>query len=98
LESWNDDARPVAVGEEGDMVITKPFPNMPIALLGDDGEDSKLKDTYFNHYPGKTVWYQGDFGTSMRETRPRCLQALFLMIPSVNSPNRSSHQRSHHAG
>jgi len=74
LESWNDDGRPVALGEEGDMVITKPFPNMPIGLLGDDAEDSRLRDTYFNHYPGRTVWYQGDFVQIEPETRGVIMQ------------------------
>jgi acyl-coenzyme A synthetase/AMP-(fatty) acid ligase len=42
-----------------ELVITKPVPMMPLGSLGDP-DRSRLLDTYFNHYPGKTIWYHAD--------------------------------------
>lgn len=61
LECFDDVGKPVKEGEEGDLVISAPFPNLPLAFLGDDEKGTKLKSTYFTHYPDKTVWYQADY-------------------------------------
>lgn len=63
IECFDDNAQPLTNGEEGDMVITVPFPNMPLGLLGDDENKTKLKETYFNHYTQRCVWYQADYST-----------------------------------
>jgi acetoacetyl-CoA synthetase len=46
------------IGTPGELVITAPMPSMPVGLWGDvDG--SRLRDTYFDRYPG--VWRHGDW-------------------------------------
>lgn len=59
LAAYNEAGSPVKVGE-GDLVITKPMPFMPLGFLGDDENNSKLKDAYFNHYEDQSVWYHAD--------------------------------------
>lgn len=61
IECWNDAGERCRNGVEGDLVITKPLPNMPLGFLGDDENKTRLKDTYFNHFPNKQVWYQADY-------------------------------------
>ncbi|KAJ3774088.1 acetoacetyl-CoA synthetase [Lentinula raphanica] len=46
-------------GQAGELVCTKPHPSLPIMLWGDTPDGKKLRDTYFNYYPG--IWRQGDF-------------------------------------
>jgi acetoacetyl-CoA synthetase len=58
VEAWDADGHPVAPGELGELVVTKPMPSMPLFLWGDKSYE-RLKDTYFSFYPG--VWRQGDF-------------------------------------
>jgi acetoacetyl-CoA synthetase len=57
VESWDPDGRPL-VGEVGELVITEPMPSMPIFFWGDE-DGSRLRDSYFEHYPG--VWRHGDW-------------------------------------
>jgi len=57
VEAWDRDGRPL-VGEVGELVITEPMPSMPICFWGDE-DGSKLRDAYFDHYPG--VWRHGDW-------------------------------------
>lgn len=59
LEAWNDDGGPV-IGAEGEMVITKPMPSMPVGLWGDDSGE-RYRETYFSTFEG--VWRQGDWIT-----------------------------------
>lgn len=59
MDAFDDDGNSVGTGE-GDLVITKPLPFMPLGFLGDDQNDTRLKDAYFNRYPNKLVWYHGD--------------------------------------
>jgi acetoacetyl-CoA synthetase len=61
LACFDENGNPYTQGEEGDLVITQPFPNAPLGLLGDDENKTKLKDTYYNQYPGRTAWYQADY-------------------------------------
>jgi acetoacetyl-CoA synthetase len=57
VEAWNEEGKPV-IGEVGELVCTKPLPNMPLFLWGDiDG--NRYKESYFAHYPG--VWRHGDW-------------------------------------
>ena len=58
--------RPAKPGEPGELVVTKPFPNMPVSFWGVDG-----KEKYFKSYFGKFnhVWTQGDHIDMLPETR-----------------------------
>lgn len=49
--------RPVT-DELGELVITKPFPSMPIGFWNDPGQ-VRFRAAYFEHYPG--VWRHGDW-------------------------------------
>lgn len=57
VEAWNEDGEPV-IGEVGELVCTKPLPNMPLFLWGDIN-GSRYKDSYFEYYPG--IWRHGDW-------------------------------------
>jgi acetoacetyl-CoA synthetase len=57
VESWDEDGKPL-IGEVGELVITEPMPSMPIFLWGDE-DGSRLRESYFEHYPG--VWRHGDW-------------------------------------
>jgi len=46
------------VDEVGELVVTRPFPSMPIHFLGDE-DNQRYQDAYFNEFPG--VWRHGDF-------------------------------------
>ncbi|BGP29974.1 hypothetical protein JCM10296v2_001726 [Rhodotorula toruloides] len=61
LQAWDEDGNPVIDGQ-GDMVITKPFPNMPIGFWGPGGE-KRYHAAYFEAYPQKqpAVWTHGDW-------------------------------------
>ncbi len=55
--AFDEDGREV-IGVPGELVITAPMPSMPVGLWGDvDG--SRLRETYFAHYPG--IWRHGDW-------------------------------------
>ena len=59
VEAFDADGRPV-IGEQGELVITKPMPSMPVGLWNDpDGE--RYRETYFGEWPG--VWRHGDWIT-----------------------------------
>lgn len=53
-----DEAGREVIGEPGELVVTSPMPSMPIGLWGDE-DGSRLRDTYFDTYPG--VWRHGDW-------------------------------------
>lgn len=57
VEAWNEQGQPV-VGDVGELVCTKPLPNMPLFLWG-DSDGSRYKEAYFDHFPG--VWRHGDW-------------------------------------
>jgi acetoacetyl-CoA synthetase len=59
VEAFDPAGRPV-IEEEGELVVTAPMPSMPVGLYGDT-DRSRLKDTYYSHFPG--VWRQGDLIT-----------------------------------
>ncbi len=58
LESWDENGKPVAPGEVGEMVVTKPMPSMPV-FFWNDADGSKYRSSYFEHFPG--VWRHGDW-------------------------------------
>ena len=53
-----DEAGREVIGEPGELVVTAPMPSMPVGLWGDE-DGSRLRDTYFDIYPG--VWRHGDW-------------------------------------
>jgi acetoacetyl-CoA synthetase len=57
VQAWDPDGQPL-VGEVGELVIAQPMPSMPVFFWGDE-DGSRLKESYFEHYPG--VWRHGDW-------------------------------------
>ncbi len=57
VEAFDDTGRPV-VGQQGELVCTRPFPSMPI-YFWDDPDGVKYHQAYFDVYPN--VWRHGDF-------------------------------------
>jgi acetoacetyl-CoA synthetase len=55
-----DEAGHSVVGQQGELVITKPMPSMPIGFWGDT-DGSRYRAAYFDSYPG--VWRHGDWIT-----------------------------------
>lgn len=57
IEAWDEGGRSIsdAVGE---LVITAPFPCLPI-FFWNDTDGSRFKSSYFDHYPG--IWRHGDW-------------------------------------
>jgi acetoacetyl-CoA synthetase len=54
---WNEEGQEVS-DEIGELVITSPFPSMPICFWGDP-DNKRYRESYFEHFPG--VWRHGDF-------------------------------------
>src|SRR3546814_8497846 len=46
------------VDEVGELVVTTPFPSMPIRFWNDEG-DKRYRESYFEVFPN--VWRHGDF-------------------------------------
>jgi acetoacetyl-CoA synthetase len=57
VHAWNDDGKEV-FDEVGELVVTKPFPSMPI-YFWNDVDNKRYRESYFEHFPG--VWRHGDF-------------------------------------
>ncbi|CNG24058.1 acetoacetyl-CoA synthase [Mycobacterium tuberculosis] len=57
VQVWNADGEQVPAGTPGELVITEPMPSMPLRLW-DDPDGGRLRDTYFDMFPG--VWRHGD--------------------------------------
>lgn len=57
VQSWSDLGVPL-VDEVGELVVTAPFPSMPL-YFWDDPEDQRYRETYLDVFPG--VWRHGDF-------------------------------------
>ena len=55
--AFDEDGNEV-IGVPGELVVTSPMPSMPVGLWGDD-DGSRLRDTYFDRYPG--IWRHGDW-------------------------------------
>ncbi|SET00085.1 acetoacetyl-CoA synthetase [Oceanobacillus limi] len=57
IESFTDEGE-AKIEEVGELVLTEPFPSMPIYFWNDiDG--SRLRESYFDMFPG--VWRHGDY-------------------------------------
>ncbi len=48
------------VGQQGELVVTKPLPSMPVGFWGDP-DGSRYRAAYFEHFPG--IWRHGDWVT-----------------------------------
>lgn len=57
VQSWSDAGTPL-VDEVGELVVTAPFPSMPL-YFWNDPDDQRYRETYFDVFPG--VWRHGDF-------------------------------------
>ncbi|MFC4559525.1 acetoacetate--CoA ligase [Virgibacillus kekensis] len=57
IESFTDEAEP-KIEEVGELVLTEPFPSMPIYFWNDE-DGSRLHDSYFDVFPG--TWRHGDY-------------------------------------
>lgn len=54
---WDDAGREI-VDEIGELVVTRPFPSMPLRFWN-DANDARYRAAYFERYPG--VWQHGDY-------------------------------------
>jgi acetoacetyl-CoA synthetase len=59
VEAYSPDGRPV-VGEQGELVITRPMPSMPVGFWNDP-DGTRYREAYFSRWPG--VWRHGDWIT-----------------------------------
>jgi len=59
IEAWAGQGTPV-IGEEGELVLTKPMPSMPV-FFWNDADGSRYRAAYFDKYPG--AWCHGDWLT-----------------------------------
>jgi len=57
IEAWNDRGESV-FGEVGELVLTTPFPAMPLSLWNDP-KGERLRSSYYEKFPG--VWSHGDW-------------------------------------
>jgi acetoacetyl-CoA synthetase len=57
LDAFDEEGHPV-VGAEGEMVITKPMPSMPVFFWNDPGF-KRYEESYFEMFPG--IWRHGDW-------------------------------------
>jgi acetoacetyl-CoA synthetase len=57
VHAWSDDGKEL-VDEVGELVVTSPFPSMPIRFWNDAG-GKRYHESYFDTFPG--VWRHGDF-------------------------------------
>jgi acetoacetyl-CoA synthetase len=59
VEALDPDGRPL-IGEQGELVISRPMPSMPVGFWGDD-DGSRYRAAYFEDFPGR--WRHGDWIT-----------------------------------
>ncbi len=59
VEAFDSDGRPV-IGEQGELVITRPMPSMPVAFWNDP-DGSRYRAAYFEDFGG--AWRHGDWIT-----------------------------------
>lgn len=57
IESWNETGQSV-FGQVGELVLTAPFPAMPV-FLWNDPDGRRLRSSYFEKFPG--TWSHGDW-------------------------------------
>ncbi|MES2681983.1 MAG: acetoacetate--CoA ligase [Pseudomonadota bacterium] len=58
VRAWRDDGSGEVVDEVGELVVTSPFPSMPVKFWN-DANDKRYRESYFEVFPG--VWRHGDF-------------------------------------
>ena len=58
VDVWDPNGKPVATGEVGELVCTKPWPAMTRGVWGDP---ERYLDAYWRRFPG--VWVHGDWAT-----------------------------------
>jgi len=62
VAAWDDDGKELpsgfGPGRIGELVLTVPFPPMPVAFWN-DADGSRLRGSYFDRFPG--VWHHGDW-------------------------------------
>lgn len=63
VHAFNDSGESV-LDQEGELVCLQSFPSRPLCFL-DDPQDQKIKEAYFQKFPG--VWTHGDFITITKE-------------------------------
>jgi acetoacetyl-CoA synthetase len=54
----DEQGRPAAVGEKGELACLRPFPSMPVCFWN-DADGAKYRAAYFERFPG--IWCHGDF-------------------------------------
>jgi len=59
VEAFSPDGRPL-VGEQGELVLTRPMPSMPVAFWNDPAGE-RYRAAYFDTFP--SVWRHGDWIT-----------------------------------
>ncbi|MCU1378370.1 MAG: acetoacetyl-CoA synthase [Acidimicrobiales bacterium] len=59
VEAFDQDGRSL-IGEQGELVVTKPMPSMPVGFWGDP-DGGAYRAAYFERFPG--VWCHGDWIT-----------------------------------
>jgi acetoacetyl-CoA synthetase len=59
IEAFSPDGRPL-VNDQGELVITRPMPSMPVAFWNDK-DGSRYRAAYFEDFPG--TWRHGDWIT-----------------------------------
>jgi len=57
IEAWDEKGQSI-FGQVGELVLTAPFPSMPVCLWNDP-DGSRLRSSYFEKFPG--VWSHGDW-------------------------------------
>lgn len=57
VQAWSDAGEPL-LDEVGELVVTTPFPTMPLYFWSDEG-NRRYHESYFDTFPG--VWRHGDF-------------------------------------
>jgi len=57
VHAWSDSGQEV-FDEVGELVVTRPFPSMPV-FFWNDADNTRYREAYFEHFPG--VWRHGDF-------------------------------------
>ncbi len=57
VEAWDDGGAPLT-GKVGELVVTRPFPSMPLFFWGDE-DGSRYRASYFGAWPG--IWRHGDW-------------------------------------
>ena len=63
VEVWND-AGEAVVGEQGELVCTRPFPSAPVGFWNDP-DGARYKAAYFDRFEG--IWAHGDFAELTEE-------------------------------